>query len=354
MDSTSIKQSPAVKTNSLRAWILSARPKTLAGAVAPVLVGAVFGFSILALGGNWKACILPAILCFLFAVLMQIDANFINDYFDFKKGADTKDRLGPERACTQGWITPGAMKTGIAITTILAFLTGLPLIWYGGWFMLVVGVICILGAFLYTTVFSRIGLGDLLVVIFFGVVPVFFTFHVIFWHGCNLSAMFTGPGDGGGVVALGYIVLGWMPLLAGVAMGLITNNLLIVNNYRDRDQDLTAGKITLVNSIGPKATEWLYLINGILGVLLMCLICSSWKNRIVSSYSDMSSGFPYHLVIALLFLPFLFSTHRKMVKINHGKELNKVLGETARNILIYSVLFVISIILVTLPVWYSR
>ena len=122
-----------VKTNSLKAWILAARPKTLAGAVAPVLVGAALGFAVLLTYGRWRTGVIPFGLCVLFALAMQIDANFINDYFDFKKGADSTERLGPERACSQGWITPSAMKTGIIITTVISVLIGLPLIHYGGW-----------------------------------------------------------------------------------------------------------------------------------------------------------------------------------------------------------------------------
>ena len=120
-----------VKTNSTKAWVLAARPKTLAGAATPVIMGG---------GCAWmwmeKIGMLPAeafdwaafALCMLFAWIMQVDANFVNDYFDFRKGGDTEQRLGPKRACAQGWITPGAMKTGILVTTVLACAAGLPLI----------------------------------------------------------------------------------------------------------------------------------------------------------------------------------------------------------------------------------
>ena len=95
-----------VKTNSIKAWLLAARPKTLAGAAVPVMLGCA-----LAAADGWFQ-IVPAMLCFLFAFLMQIDANFINDFFDYLKGSDREDRLGPERACAQGWITLEAMKRG--------------------------------------------------------------------------------------------------------------------------------------------------------------------------------------------------------------------------------------------------
>ena len=127
-------------TNSFKAWWLASRPKTLTGAVAPVLVGGAMAIAVMAtekFGLDYHSGIteapflqwipqmlIPLALCLLFAILMQIDANFINDYFDFKKGADRADRLGPERACAQGWITPRAMQKGIIITTALSCLVG--------------------------------------------------------------------------------------------------------------------------------------------------------------------------------------------------------------------------------------
>ena len=112
-----------VKTNSIKAWLLAARPKTLTGAAIPVMLGCALAF----IYGHFQ--LTPALLCFLFAFLMQIDANFINDLFDFLKGSDREDRLGPERACAQGWISAKAMKGGIACTTLLAGITGLFLLY---------------------------------------------------------------------------------------------------------------------------------------------------------------------------------------------------------------------------------
>ena len=169
-----------VKTNSMKAWVLAARPKTLAGAATPVIMGGACAW--MWLYGNTEAVTVAAdmadaaagckdlaaltakafdwaafALCMLFAWIMQVDANFVNDYFDFRKGGDTEQRLGPKRACAQGWITPGAMKTGILVTTVLACAVGLPLIWTGGPWMIAVGALCVLFCFLYTTKFSRLG-----------------------------------------------------------------------------------------------------------------------------------------------------------------------------------------------------
>ena len=149
-----------IKQNSPYAWFLAARPKTLTGAIIPVLLGSALAFS----DGQFKTA--PALLCALFACGMQIAANFINDLFDFLKGTDRTDRLGPERACAQGWITPGAMKVGIGVIVILSCISGLGLLYtswgelpHGGWELIVLGVFCVIFAFLYTTPSSPIKVG---------------------------------------------------------------------------------------------------------------------------------------------------------------------------------------------------
>ena len=104
--------------------VLASRPKTLTAASIPVMLGCALA----SMYGHFQ--LIPAILCFLFAFLMQIDANFINDLYDYLKGSDREDRLGPERACAQGWISPSGMKKGILVTTALAAVTGLFLLGY--------------------------------------------------------------------------------------------------------------------------------------------------------------------------------------------------------------------------------
>lgn len=165
-----------IRTNSLRAWLLAARPKTLTGAAVPVMLGCALAAS------DASFALLPAVLCFLFAFLMQIDANLINDLWDYLKGSDGKDRLGPERACAQGWITPRAMRRGIALVTLAACLSGCCLLFWGGWWLVAVGAACVLFAFLYTAgpyPLAYHGWGDALVLIFFGFVPVGCTFNIL-------------------------------------------------------------------------------------------------------------------------------------------------------------------------------
>ena len=174
-----------IQPNSFKAWMLAARPKTLTGAAIPVMTGC----SLAAMYGHFK--IVPAVLCFLFAFFMQIDANFVNDLYDFLKGSDRKDRLGPERACSQGWISQKNMMYGIIITTILAGTSGLSLLFFCGWEIIPVGIACIVFAFLYTAgpyPLAYHGFGDILVLLFFGFIPVGCTYYIMA-HDWNLSVI---------------------------------------------------------------------------------------------------------------------------------------------------------------------
>ena len=118
-----------VRKNSLKAWVLASRPKTLTGASVPVMIGLSLAWTA---AGAEDFKLLPAVLCVLFAFIMQIDANFVNDYFDFVSGKDDEQRLGPARACAMGWIEIGKMRWGIILTTALACMVGLPLVLYCG------------------------------------------------------------------------------------------------------------------------------------------------------------------------------------------------------------------------------
>lgn len=302
--------SSSIATNSLKAWWLAARPKTLSGAVAPVLIGLTLAWADGQQTAGQTFLITPALLCLSFALLMQIDANFINDYFDFKRGIDTETRLGPKRACAEGWITPRAMQTGIAITTLAAALTGLPLIGYGGMELIAVGALCLVFCFLYTTTLAQRGWGDLLVVVFFGLIPVAITYYIQ----CQTITL---P-------------------LCGIALacGMATDALLIVNNYRDRDTDRSVNKRTLVVRIGERPSERLYLLIGPIAVLL-CLPLGL-------------QGYPAAALLPCLYLLPHYAAWRRMTVLKRGRELNEVLGLTARNILLFALLLSTGIILSTL------
>ena len=294
-----------VKTNSDKAWLLAARPKTLTGAAAPVLVALSRAW-----GDMGALAWVPALLCLLFALLMQVDANLVNDYLDFRNGTDREDRLGPERACAQGWITPRAMQWGIAWVTLLSCLVGLPLILWGGWQMVAIGAACVAGCFLYSLLFSRIALGDVLVILFFGLVPVCATYYLQVPHPSPFT-LHPSP-----------FTLHPSLLSAALAMGLVTDCLLLVNNYRDRDTDRWVGKRTLVVLIGPKATEWLYLALGLVAVALVLP----------------------QTTLPLLFLPLHLLNWIKLKRIHEGRALNQVLGKTAAAILLFALLHSIGLI----------
>lgn len=283
-----------VKTNSLKAWILASRPKTLSGAAVPVMIGLAAAY----VQNGHQLNVIPAVLCLLFALIMQIDANFVNDYFDWKKGNDDEEtRLGPLRACSQGWVTPKAMLMALVATTIFGCAVGLPLVYYGGWEMILVGIACVVFCILYTTVFSYLGLGDILVLVFFGIVPVCITFYIQTQ-----------------VITLDAFLL-------SIACGLAIDNLLIVNNYRDIENDKRDGKMTLIVRIGKEAGSLLYLANGIVALAIV-VYCLGIKNPQIS--------------IMFLYFVLHLRTDSKLDKYK-GRELNKVLGMTARNILVFGI-----------------
>ena len=133
-----------VRCNSLKAWFLATRPKTLTAAMVPVVLACAMAYAY----GSFRW--FPALTCAVFAGLMQIASNLINDLYDFLKGADREDRLGPKRATAQGWITPRAMRMGIVLVVLLACATGCLLASQAGWWLVAVGAACVLFAFLYS------------------------------------------------------------------------------------------------------------------------------------------------------------------------------------------------------------
>lgn len=292
-----------VLPGSPKAWMLAARPKTLTGAAVPVMIGLSLAFA--DVGGSFK--ILPAVLCLLFALVMQVDANFINDYFDFIRGNDDEARLGPRRACAQGWVSPRQMVCAIAVTTAIACAIGLPLIIYGGVEMLLIGALCVLFCFLYTTSLSYLGLGDLLVLVFFGIVPVCIVYYL----------------QSGTVTFEAF--------MASLACGFVIDTLLLVNNYRDIEGDERAGKRTLVVRLGARRGRMAYLLSGVTAVLLG-VVFAVFGHWLAS-------------VLQVAYLALHYAAYRCMVKINKGKALNAVLGITARNMFVYGLLVSVGFLL---------
>jgi 1,4-dihydroxy-2-naphthoate octaprenyltransferase len=204
-------------------WLEATRPKTLPAAVAPVLLGSAMA------AYHGQFLILPAFVCLAFALLIQIGTNFANDYLDGVKGTDTEARLGPRRAVASGLIRPELMKVAAIVVLAFAFCLGLSLIFFGGWWLLLVGIGSVVCAWIYTGgpyPLAYNGLGDIFVVLFFGLIAVACTFYV------QTGKIFQDV------------------LLLGLASGLLVNNILVVNNYRDVDEDRQANKRTLVVLFG--------------------------------------------------------------------------------------------------------
>ncbi len=250
---------------------------------------------------------------------MQCTANLVNDLWDFLKGADQPDRLGPDRAFAKGYITMPAMKAGIVVFTIVACLVGCGLLawaWhsgilrYGGWELIAVGVACVVFAYFYTAgpwPLAYHGLGDVAVVLFFGLVPVTFAYYLQTgtWSAASL--------------------------LAALACGLVIDTMLMVNNFRDREEDARCDKRTIVVCLGAGVGRWGYLALGVGAVGL--------------AVSLLFFGRPFAALLPLPYLVAHVATWRKMIRIDHGDELNVCLGETARNIWIFGLLFTVGILL---------
>lgn len=221
------------KPGKARAWIMAARPATLPAAVAPVVVGTAVAVR----AHHFQA--LPFLAALVAALLIQIGANFANDYFDFQKGADTTARRGPTRVTQSGIFTPRQVARATAVAFGLAVLVGLYLVIVGGWPILAVGLASIAAAILYTGgpfPFGYYGLGDLFVFIFFGVVAVSGTYYV----------------QAGAV--------SWPAFVASIPMGLLITAILVANNIRDLETDRAAGKRTLAVRLGRQATRREYAL----------------------------------------------------------------------------------------------
>lgn len=298
-----------IRPNSLQAWLLATRPKTLTGAFIPVVLAASLAYHDGCV--NWGV----VLCCLLFAGGMQISANLINDLYDYLRGTDREDRLGPERACAQGWITPRAMTIGIWVSIAVSCVFGLAallLTWqslpWHGLELVLLGISCIVFAFLYTKVFSYYGLGDLLVLIFFGFVPVCGTYYLM---------------------AFDITANAW---LLGAISGIAIDALLIINNYRDREQDRISGKRTIIVLLGERFGLYLYLA---IGIVVSCLSC--WL------LYPMGTSHLLRALLIAIYLGLHILTWQHMKQIRQGKALNAILGETSRNMAIFGITLAIAI-----------
>ncbi len=229
-----------------RAWLLAARPQTLAAGVAPVLLGTALA----AAGGRARAGL--AVASVATALLLQVGANFANDLFDFEKGADTGERIGPVRAVATGLLTPAQMRAGTGLAFAGAAVTGAILVWAGGWPFAALGLLCLLAGAVYTGgpwPLAYHGLGDAAVFVFFGVVAVTGSYAV---QAQALSAK---------------------AVLVSLPPACLVTAILAINNLRDIDTDARAGKRTLAVRLGrPAARAYLLALFGLAYAGLAALV----------------------------------------------------------------------------------
>lgn len=287
-----------MRPGATQIWLEAARPRTLPAAVAPVLVGAALA---------WHDSLfnpVAAALCLAFALLVQVGTNFANDYYDFLRGADTAARVGPRRAVAAGLIAPATMKRAMVATFAAAFLAGLGLIAWGGPWLLVIGVASIACGIAYTGgpwPLAYHGLGDVFVFLFFGLVAV------------------------GGTYFVQAQRLSWDAIFAGVPVGLLAANILVVNNYRDVETDAAAGKRTLVVRLGRAAARAQFNLSLVIALLV--------------PFGFVWRGYGLSCLLPLATTPLAWSHARRLRTSADPARLIDLLGATGKLLALYAILF---------------
>ncbi|MDO4497247.1 MAG: 1,4-dihydroxy-2-naphthoate octaprenyltransferase [Bacteroidales bacterium] len=312
-----------IKLNSPQAWIKAARPVTLTGALIPVMLATALA--------HHNGCMQTkvAIFCALFACGMQIVANLVNDIYDYLKGTDREDRLGPPRACAQGWVLPCTMNLAIFFSVLVCIIFGFGilacsiehLLW-GGFELILLGIMCVIFSFLYTTKLSYLGLGDVLVLLFFGIVPVAGTYYT--------QAVFSSEATQvSGILDLFPSEMWLLALISGIAI----DALLVVNNFRDREQDRISGKKTPIARFG----AWVAYVQHFAITLVTTILIFKIGEQLAIEQSwgaSLASNLYASLNIAILIA---------MWRINKGRKLNALLGATSLTMTLMAVLLSIAI-----------
>lgn len=320
--------------DNIMLWLVAARPKTLVASISPVIVGIAMAYS--------KGVInIPiSVLALIVALFAQIASNYANDYFDFIKGIDNDKRRGPARAVAMGWITPKAMLIATIISTGIAAIAGVILVWQTSWWLLLVGALIILGIFAYSTgpyPLSSNGWGDVAVMFFYGIVPV-----------CGTIYLLTGD-----ITLRGFLL--------SLSMGFVAMNVLVVNNYRDYESDMAVNKRTSIVKYGEGFGVMLYLFCAasalITAVVAICITDSLGEDMVAQTVNytamlglndgavvDIFKSNKFWLVIFVIEFGMLqFIAWQKLRK-ERGEQLNSVLALTARNVFLWAIF--LSIILV--------
>jgi 1,4-dihydroxy-2-naphthoate octaprenyltransferase len=293
------KQSPA----KLQSWILASRPKTLLASVVPVVTGTALAIS------EKKFVLLYSIIALLCSILIQIGTNYVNDLYDFLKGADNEKRKGPERVLASGWITVTEMKIASVLVFLTSFILGLYLVYVSGTVVLIIGVLSIIAGIAYTAgpfPLAYNGLGDIFVFLFFGLVGTMGTYYV---QAHNFSVL---------------------SFIASLPVGALITNILVVNNYRDIEEDRSANKYTLAVILGKRFTKVEYISFILISFLVPIILFFGFN-------------FHYWIFLPYLSIPIAINLVRMLFQ-SDGKELNKTLELTARFSALFGLLFSIGLI----------
>lgn len=288
------------------AWWLAARPRTLTIAVVPVLLGAA-----LALAGGHSLNVGVFLITLVAAMLIQIGTNLDNDVGDFERGTDGAGRLGPPRATSQGWLTAGQVRTAVTITFGVSCALGAYLAWYGGWPILLIGVLSVIAGVAYTSgpkPIAYTGFGELFVWVFFGVVAVAGTYY------------------------LQVFAISDAAITLGAIVGLHAAAVLVVNNYRDADSDRKSGKHTLAVRLGRDFTRWEYLALVIAPFALLPLLAAQTGRALV-------------LALPLAAAPVAAALLRRFWREPIGPAFNRLLGQTAMLQMIFGMLLAVALLL---------
>ncbi len=278
---------------------MACRPKTLPAAAAPVVMGAAMAY------GDEVFHFLSAFFCLLCALLIQIGTNLANDYFDFKKGADTAERVGPVRVTQSGLLSPRVVKLGFIFVFAAAVLASFYLVARGGLPIALIGILSISSGILYTAgpkPLGYIGLGELFTFIFFGPVAVAGTYYAQALT-FNNAAVF-----------------------AGLGLGALSVSMLCVNNYRDMPNDALTGKRTLAVRFGRRFAQAEYIAS-----ILLAAVIPAWIYLVTKQHAKII----FACLIALIAIPSM----RVVLAKTDGPSLNKVLGFTGKLMIIYTALF---------------
>ena len=282
--------------------LLATRPKTLATSISPVIVGSAFSIG----HQNYN---LSIFLCTLFAaIFIQVGTNFVNDLYDYLKGADNDNRLGPRRMVQAKLISIQSMKYLILGTFFMAILCGLPLVLRGGYPILIIGLASIISGYAYTAgpyPLGYNGWGDLFVFCFFGPIAVCGTYF------------------------LQTLSISIESILSGFILGCLSVTLLCVNNIRDRETDKDVGKKTLAVRFGSQFVRIMFV-----GLFLL--------SYLFSIYLSFSLNTKIFLIFILLTTPFFFSLSFDIFNLKADK-LNPLLGKVSSYIIIYSLIIIFCI-----------